>query len=315
MNNHAVYEKLTKKILEHLDKGTVPWQMPWARTPLEAPKNAQTAYCYTGGNRVWLSLYTYMSGFSHPLYLTMHQINTLNEAVENRLIHVRKGESGYPLIWFKEIEIDNPDGETDDNGNLEKVTIPMARHSYVWNVAQIAGLEPCDLPEYERRANLEPNTFIFTPIATVDDFIAAWNGIVPIEAQGERAFYRPATDMIRVPKPERFNSPAAYYTTLFHEMVHSTGHESRLNRDLSGSKMDEDYGREELVAEMGATYLAGILGVDPHFENSAAYITGWKQACTDDSKLLFWAASKAQEAVDYLLKEVGLLTELIPALP
>lgn len=313
MNNEHVYQKLTAKILEHLDRGVVAWQIPWARTPLEAPKNAETGYCYSGGNKVWLSLHTYFSGFSHPLYLTMGQIKTLDKGIADRTIHVRKGEHGFPVIWYKPLEIKEVDDETEAD-ETRKITVPIAKTLYVWNVAQIEGLQPCDVPEYERRAQLEPNAFIFTPITSADSLIAAWREIVPIEHAGERAFYRPVDDLIRIPQPQRFEHPAQYYTTVFHEIMHSTGHESRLNRDLSGDRMTEGYGREELIAEMGSVYLASILGVEPHFENSAAYIAGWKKKCEEDSKLLFWAASRAQEAVDYLLKAVGLTIEPIEAL-
>jgi antirestriction protein ArdC len=126
-----------------------------------------------------------------------------------------------------------------------------------------------------------------------------------IERKEARAYYQVSGDVVNMPKENLFQSDEEYYSTLFHELIHSTGHESRLNRDeisktnLCGS---HDYSKEELVAEMGAAFLCGRCGIEPSvIENQAAYIQGWLKKLKSHKKWLIYAAAKAQKATDFIL--------------
>jgi antirestriction protein ArdC len=126
-----------------------------------------------------------------------------------------------------------------------------------------------------------------------------------IEHKEQRAYYRPSSDVVNIPMPDLFRSDEEYYSTLFHELTHATGHQSRLNREelskvsLFGS---HDYSKEELVAEMGAAFLCGHCGIEPSvIENQAAYIQGWLKKLQDNKKWLVYAAANAQRAADFIL--------------
>ena len=123
--------------------------------------------------------------------------------------------------------------------------------------------------------------------------------------QDARAWYRPSTDTVGMPSRNAFDSTEAYYSTLFHELTHSTGHPSRVGRERIediAAFGSESYSKEELIAEMGAAMLSGITGISPPtIPNSAAYLQGWINRLRGDSKLLVSAASQAQKAADYIL--------------
>jgi antirestriction protein ArdC len=120
-----------------------------------------------------------------------------------------------------------------------------------------------------------------------------------------RAYYSPAEDIVAMPNRERFENEAGYFATLFHELIHSTGHASRLNRATvteSAGFGSNPYCREELVAEMGAAFLCGQAGIaESTLENSAAYVQNWLEQLQNDKKLIVQAAAQAQKAADFIL--------------
>jgi antirestriction protein ArdC len=130
-----------------------------------------------------------------------------------------------------------------------------------------------------------------------------------IQHMGNRAMYNPRSDTVTLPMQTAFQSPDEYYSTAFHELTHSTMHEDRLNRKVTGQVHtfgDEEYSKEELVAEMGAAFLCGFAGIEnTTIENSAAYIQGWLKSLKNDKTLLISAASLAQKASDYILNRKG----------
>ena len=136
-----------------------------------------------------------------------------------------------------------------------------------------------------------------------------YEGGPAVEHAGTQAYYRPLTDDVRLPEPTRFASSEEYYATLFHELVHSTGHSKRLDRKLDTDPKpfgSPDYGREELVAEMGAAFLCGHSGIKPAvIENQTAYINGWLRQLKEDKRLVIAAAGAAQKAADWIRGERG----------
>jgi antirestriction protein ArdC len=126
----------------------------------------------------------------------------------------------------------------------------------------------------------------------------------PAMAQHMQASYRPATDTVSMPAKTAFSNPEDYYSTLFHELIHSTGHQSRVGRDgiqRVESFGSESYSREELVAELGAALLCGVTGIIPAtLTNSASYLKSWIEVLKGDSKLIVSAASQAQKGADFI---------------
>jgi antirestriction protein ArdC len=205
---------------------------------------------------------------------------------------VRKGERGTFVVFFKPLEV------KDESAPKGKRTVPMLRHFYVFNVEQCDGL------------NIEPLAAIthdVEPIAGADGVLSGYGNAPSVGHGGDRACYSRAADHVQMPVRERFESAASYYLTLWHELTHSTGHESRLARaDLAEFERfgDACYSREELVAEIGSAMIAARVGiVAPDIEQSAAYVAGWLRALRDDRRLIVTAASRAQKAADWILGE------------
>ena len=284
-----VYEAITQRIMEQLERGTIPWQQPWHGTA-SLPRNLLSQKAYRGIN-VWLLA---SAGYSSPYWLTYRQAQEIGG-------HVRKGEHGSPVVFWKWLDKreESQDGEERDNSTRR---VPVARLYAVFNVQQ------CELPE-----RLQPFLNIDNALgADAQRQIAACEQIIvsmplrPAIQHGEsRAYYRPATDTINMPARSLFPKAEHYYSVLFHELTHSTGHASRLDRATLRDLLafgDTNYSREELCAEMGAAYLCGVAGiVNETVNNSAAYIQGWLRKLRNDKKLLVQAAAQAQRAADYSL--------------
>lgn len=181
----------------------------------------------------------------------------------------------------------------------------MLRHYSVFNAEQCEGIE---VPGPSEAKAPEP----FIPIEAAAAIADGYRGSPRIEHRGGTAFYRPSEDRIQIAEPERFVDRESYYATLFHELVHSTGHTSRLDRGLDSDPSpfgSPDYSKEELVAEMGAAFLAAQSGISPAtVEQSAAYINGWRKKLGSDPKLVVHAAGAGQRAADWIMGErpVGL---------
>jgi antirestriction protein ArdC len=271
-----VYEIITDRILAALDEGTIPWRKPWKCGG--APKNLVTGNPYRGLN----ILLTAMQGYASPYWLTFRQATV-------RGGQVRKGEKGTPIIFWnwQRRQVEDHDGEN------EEKQIPYMRYYTVFNLAQIDGLQ---LPE-------EKDTF--TPMSGCDEVIAGMPQAPAIEHGWARASYCPATDRVKMPPRPSFTNEAGYYATLFHELTHATGHSSRLGRKTLEEKIafgSEEYSKEELIAELGASFLCGHTGIsNDTLENSAAYIEHWRKQLSADKKLVIFAASQAQKAVDFIL--------------
>lgn len=280
-----VYQEITDRIIAHLEAGQLPpWRQPIQRAGGDPfPKNLATGKSYRGVNIWMLGLTAWAMGYESQHWLTFNQAKALGG-------QVRKGEKGSLVTFWKQYE--KTDKATD-----EKTVLPVLRHYVVFNVEQIDGVAAPDI--------LQVDPADFSPLAEADKILAGYAGAPPIEHKGSRAAYLPKADKIVIAQPARFESPEAYYTTLFHELTHSTGHSSRLGRGIDevlapfGSP---DYSKEELVAEMGAAFLAAVAGISPPtIEQSAAYLQGWLREFKNDKKLIVQAAGQAQKAADHIL--------------
>jgi len=276
------YKVITDKILEKLEEGTVPWHQPWST---EMSKNLVSKKEYRGINVFLLA----SMGYANPYWLTFRQAGQLGG-------HIRRGEKSTPVVFWKWMEKNT--GDLQDNGDAIVNRYPILRHYKVFNLDQCDDIPADKIPELEKREDFHP---IGEAEAVVRDMPHA-----PTITNGSRqALYRPSTDSIEMPPGELFGSDEEYYSTLFHELTHSTGHRSRLHRfndeELSpfGSG---DYSKEELIAEMGAAFLCGHCQiVNETIDNSAAYIQGWLGKLRNDKKLVVIAGAQAQKAADSIL--------------
>ncbi|MFP5041628.1 ArdC family protein [Parasediminibacterium sp. JCM 36343] len=282
------YQAVTDRIIELLEAGTVPWQKPWVEAGL--PCNAESRKPYNGINVFLLACL----GYEKNLFLTWQQIQQSGGKV-------KRGEKGHIIVFYKKIQKKDEGKENEDANETKKSkTKGFLRYYKVFNVAQ------CDnLPEkFTIEAMAEP----FSPIEQCESVINAMPQCPKITVKGEKAFYDPLADSIQMPTKKLFPKPESYYATLYHELVHSTGHQSRLNRKEVAEKIDfgsESYSLEELVGEIGAAYLQSFTGIvnDSH-KNSAAYISSWLEVLKKDKHFIFTASRRAQHAVDFILNRI-----------
>ena len=202
---NKVYQVITDQIIEKLEQGTIPWKMPWSS---EAPKNLISGKSYRGINVFLLGSLGYMS----PYWLTFKQAQSLGG-------HVNKGEKSTPVVFWKTYST----MEQNDEGKLEEKGRFVLRYYRVFNIEQ------CSLPPEEVPA-ADPTTKSFDPIPKAESVVAGMPSAPEITHQSQRACYSPILDIVNMPKPESFDAPVNYYSTLFHELAHSTGHQSRLDR-------------------------------------------------------------------------------------
>ncbi len=270
-------ELVTKRILEEMDKGNIPWNKPWnALNPMSVEGRP-----YSGINRLLLSFAPY----ADTRYLTYKKAVSLGG-------HVKKGEHGHMVVYYKVTKLQDKDDE-----QLTR-SIPFMRLYTVFNVEQCEGLNLAPLPALE--------SLDFTPIDKAHEIIARWGGMPKLQHKEPSAFYSPMLDYINMPKPETFKSVEGYYSTLFHEMTHSTGHPERLHRFEIGGYTHDSYSREELVAEVGSAFLCALAHIekDTIIQNHAAYLQSWTRAINGDKNLVIVAASKAQKAFDMICGKV-----------
>jgi antirestriction protein ArdC len=269
----AVYRLISKRIIDSLDKGIVPWRKPWSMSPGMRPHSV-AGRAYNGINEILLGL----SPYSDPRWLTYKKALELGGMV-------RKGEKSSMVIFWKIIQ---KKGSED--------TFPILKYFNVFNVAQCDDL---DIPELEKPEQ-------FNPVDSAESIIDNMpSKPTMLHNGGDRAYYRPSTDEIHLPLKTDFHTVNEYYSTAFHELGHSTGHGSRLNRHgletgiaAFGSPV---YSREELAAEFTSAFLCHMSGIENTIANSTAYIGGWLKALKNDPQLAIKAATQGQKAADYIL--------------
>ena len=278
-----VYDMITDRIIAELEKGQIPWQKPWTGVK-DGAYNRITKRPYSLLNQMLLQ--------HAGEYATFKQWQDLGG-------HVRKGEKSEIVVFWKifESKETNP-----DTGEIEVKKIPLLRYYNVFHISQVDGVEP--LAPEQLNDEVEP-------IETGDKIITEYinrEHLNFIECKSNKAYYSPSSDTVVVPLKEQFQLINEWYSTTFHELSHSSGHKSRLNRlqtNAIASFGSEDYSREELCAEISSATLMNITGIElpKTFRNSTAYIQNWLQVLRNDNKFIVSASSKAEKAVNYILAQ------------
>lgn len=283
MENINVFQMVTDRVISALEtEKCLVWRKPWRTTSdgSSLPRNLASKKAYNGINVLLLA----MSGFQSPWWVSFKQVKTLGG-------NVRSGEKGTPIVFWSFVEKEDPKTK-----KIEKYC--FAKYYTVFNSEQCDGIdipaiEPKTLSEIEKLGNCE---------AIVEGF----EDCPKIQEKEQQAYYNPTRDLINMPKSQSFESSEQYYSVLYHEMIHSCGHSSRLNRKGIAERnffASEEYSKEELVAELGSAFLSAISGIELQTkDNSVAYIQGWIKALKGNSRLIIDAAAAAQKSVDYILR-------------
>ena len=273
-------QQITDQIIAALNSGGLPpWRKPWRDDANSGTHTSlSTGQWYRGVNQILLQLSAMKHNFQSRWWGTYRQIQQCGA-------HVCRGEKGTKIVLYKPVKRTRIDRQGDE---VEE-TIPILRQFTVFNAEQTSGLE-----EY-RVGFAQPQQDATERYEQAEAAVAATGA--DIRHGGSRAFYKPHGDYIQLPYQHQFESPEAYWETAFHELVHWSERPHRL--DLNPSR---DYAMGELVAEMGACFIASELNIpNSNTTNHAAYLKGWLQAMQNDPKFIFKASSQASKAADYVL--------------
>lgn len=288
-----IYEDVTAKIVSELEAARFPWAQPWqARWSLSSndatiaaglPKNAQTGRAYSGINILLLWGAAIENGFADQVWLTFRQAKALGGSV-------MKGERGSMVVYADKFVPKEEQQRVEREGG-DASFVPFLKRYTVFNAAQCEGL-PDDLT-----AGAKPLPECET-ILRAEALIKATGADFKIG--GDKAFYAPSQDFIRVPPQPAFFEQINYYRTCFHELGHWTGHASRLGREFKGRYGSHAYAREELVAEMASAFVCASLAITPTVRH-ADYLSAWLEVLKEDNRAIFNAASLASKAADFIL--------------
>jgi antirestriction protein ArdC len=290
MRQSDIYEAVTQRVIEQIGSGTPPWRRPWMTVGGGLPFNASSNRRYNGVN-VWLLLMAAdAKGFDSSRWATFKQWKQLGG-------FVRRGEHGTKIIFWNIVRETATNPVTGEEEEQKRV---FARQYTVFNLAQCGGEA---LERFREPSAPERSFFDYAPAEQLIERSGA-----EIQFGGNRACYDIVGDYIRMPEKGRFDSEADFYSTIFHELAHHSGHESRLNRlDKLARFGDESYAMEELVAEMAASFVCASLGIENTAaeQQSASYLAGWLKVLKGDRTAIFTASKLAAAASDYLLSFSG----------
>ena len=310
-----IYKMVTDKIIGMLKSASpTDYHRPWKDDAFFIPLNYDSKKPYRGVNRLLLQERIGFAGaFRNPYFLTFKQIKKHKGTL-------KKGAKGYEVIYYSiryVVPADKNSGrKAFSSTNAHKVLdfldkyklsedivtrIPMIRYYNVYNGASIEGIDfQLDKLQIGRAV---PDTASENQAAAL--IVENYPNPPAIKHEGNRAYYSPSGDYVKMPKKEQFDSINDYYRILFHELTHSTGHDKRLDRGIHLMLEKEDYAKEELVAEFGAVFLSAWAGIMWYTnKNHAVYLKNWNSAIKEaenDNKFLMKAASLAQQATDYIL--------------
>lgn len=274
--SNNVYQIITDRIIEKLNEGVIPWKKPWVNG---LPINYVTRKPYRGLNLIMLS--------KGGEYLTFKQIGEVGGSI-------KKGAKSEVVIFYKVSKVKTEGAEEAQGSDGKSKKYYLLRYYRVFHISDTEGVKS------------KVETIENDPIEEAQKIVREYRNSPEIKfSDSRKAFYSPIMDIINVPHIDNYPVVEEYYSTIFHELIHSSGHKNRLKRDevvnLSyfGS---EDYSKEELVAEMGASMLCGVSGIaNETITNSASYIASWLKALKNDQTLVVKAGSLAQKACNYIL--------------
>ena len=280
MSNADVYQQITDRIIAELEQGTVPWHKPW-NAGSDAPRSLATGKPYRGINSLLLALEREAHGYANPYWATYRQVAKQGG-------QVRRGEKSSPVVLWKFVK-------STDKSTGETRSVPFLRYFNVFNVDQCDGCSTPPLAVDREHTPVEAAELI------VQGYAGTERGPRILPERGDAAYYQIVQDTVQLPKAEHFEDVGSYYSTLFHELTHSTGHESRLNRTFGKRFGDQAYATEELTAELGACFLLAEAELQPQYQQSAAYLDSWLKALRAEPRMVITAAGAAQKAADLIL--------------
>lgn len=279
-----VYQIITDRFIEEMSKGVIPWQRPW-HGATDGAVSYETGRPYSFLNQMLLG--------RPGEWLTYNQIKAKGGSI-------KKGAKSGLVTFFKTYAKDKEvDVEQVEESDVEKLRFVL-RYYKVFHIDDCEGIET--------KLKNEKPVVTLTPIERADIVANAYverEDTLKMEVKlSNSAYYSPSNDTVVVPQLDQYDVVEEYYSTIFHELVHSTGIKKRCDRDLNlkATKASDDYSREELVAEIGSAMICNQLGIDSEkaFKNSVAYVQSWLRELKNDCKLIVWAASRAEKAVKYI---------------
>lgn len=289
---NKVYQMVTDRIVEQMNKGIIPWRKPWHGGSIVSAEDVAISYV---SRRAYSTLNQWLLGEPGE-YLTFKQIQDLGGKI-------RKGEKSKMVVFYTKYEYKTTDEKT---GEEKLHCIPVLRYYNVFHINQTEGI----------KSKVVPGEVVVVESDTdADAVIAAYVERTGLKFQNDRpsakAYYSPGTDTVVVPMKGQYDHIAEYYSTTFHELTHSTLKADRCDRKAENENAffgNADYSREELVAEMGSAMLCSHCGVETErtFKNSVAYLQNWLLALKNDPKMIVWASSRAEKAARFILGEPDL---------
>lgn len=287
MDNKEIQKIVTEKILSKMREGKLVWSRDWSgEKKFSMPYNGLTKAMYKGVNFWSLLVESEEKGFLSGNWVTFCQIQDLAKT-KGYTLEIIKGSKASKVVFYRLIDLETKKDATDES----KKVLPILKYSNVFNFSQVKGLEAEVLEANKINSEIKINAekVNFNKLnATI------------VNAPQVRAFYNSVSDVVTLPMISQFQNESAFYATSFHELIHWTGHESRLNRDLKNKFGSKEYAFEELIAEFGASYLCASYGINYETQH-AAYLQSWIEALESDETMLFKAIGQAQKAADYVL--------------
>ena len=273
-----IYAEITNRIIAEMEGGIIPWKKPWIANAKAISRTTGKAY----------SLLNQMLLGRPGEYITFKQCQESGG-------HIRKGEKASMVVFWKWIE-------QEDEETGEKKEVPFLRYYNVFHIDQCEGITA----KHSTATAFPDGAEVLEAAQEIIYDYLSREGAKLSHVEGDKAFYRPSTDEVVLPIRKQFVSTAEYYSTVFHELTHSTGHPSRLNR-LSKPTFfgTEDYSKEELVAEIGASALVNHVGLETvsSLRNNTAYIQNWLSVLKNDKRFIVSAAGRAEKAVNLILNQ------------
>ena len=299
MAQSNILTEIANKVIKLMETEGTNWTKPWTTT---TKNNGQPISIYKqdykGINRWHLGMTMAILGYQSPVFATFNKWKEVGATI-------KKGEKGHEVIFFKTLKIE----EQNDEGETETKNIPLLKTYRVFNADQVEGWNGNWLTDEGKEQTQE-----WSDLELADMIINSSGANIQHRNQ-DQAFYMPSTDQIVMPERKQFKSDSGYYGTIFHELVHWTGSKTRLDRKFGTRFGDDNYAKEELVAELGAAMLSGIAKVDaePRADH-AQYLKGWIKGLKEQPKLIMTAASNAEKAAQFIIDSAASTNELISTL-